>query len=598
MRFRSLRWLMLGLGTLALGVVSPGCGKQNDVKGGDNTNVFGNCEGTFRECLPDDGLECETNTAQNVNHCGECNSPCSSANGRASCVESECQIECDPGFADCNGRVDDGCEVDLRADAQNCGDCSNTCAAGGSCVNSECRCGSGELACDDQCTDVLANPLNCGACGNSCSGPHSTQVCTSGSCAVTCTDGFLNCDGKPDTGCEANPNSDPLNCGGCGRPCPSAGGTASCSAGQCSLTCSSGFHKCGEECLADDSVVACGAACEVCPTRANGTPKCIAGGCDIECDASFTECSDNCVNLDSDPLNCGECGHSCKAGSCVAGECQPYVIAEGLPAGDVRYISGYLYVASKRIQLSTGNVEDFPSIAGEVNGEPVWQEGDNAMTLVGGQPTIVTAVASPSEVLVADGANLWSFHRQGNMCGAHVRRFDVGSGWVMVISAQGPSPTFHPVLDIPAAILRVPGGGGCPNSQTGVWWMDANQLTQGGNQGVGTAEGGFAYFPGGTRYSLSTLAIDSGYNGKNPGAHYVNQIASVNGALIWGQTSPASNGFEVGGLYRYDIAADTSAELVPPNAVRGFTLSGFAHDADTVYWQYSAVGTVMGLVLP
>lgn len=40
-----------------------------------------------------------------------------------------------------------------------------------------------------------------------------------------------------------------------------------------------------------------------------------AGGCEAE--------------LDNDPRNCGVCGHDCRDGGCVGGECQPYTIVEG-----------------------------------------------------------------------------------------------------------------------------------------------------------------------------------------------------------------------------------------------------------------------------
>jgi hypothetical protein len=40
--------------------------------------------------------------------------------------------------------------------------------------------------------------------------------------------------------------------------------------------------------------------------------------------------SSNCTaNLETDPLNCGACGHSCLGGACTAHECQPTVLAQG-----------------------------------------------------------------------------------------------------------------------------------------------------------------------------------------------------------------------------------------------------------------------------
>ncbi|MCL2723198.1 MAG: hypothetical protein FWD69_02065 [Polyangiaceae bacterium] len=71
--------------------------------------------------------------------------------------------------------------------------------------------------------DTENDPANCGACGNSC-GDRSNAVgrCTSGHCElVTCTPGYLDCDGDEATGCEINVASDPSNCGSCKHPCNS-----------------------------------------------------------------------------------------------------------------------------------------------------------------------------------------------------------------------------------------------------------------------------------------------------------------------------------------------------------------------------------------
>ena len=60
---------------------------------------------------------------------------------------------CHPGFADCDQQVDDGCEVDLQSDVNNCGACGRACNApsggGISCVNGACvaTCPDGDLLC-------------------------------------------------------------------------------------------------------------------------------------------------------------------------------------------------------------------------------------------------------------------------------------------------------------------------------------------------------------------------------------------------------------------------------------------------------------------
>ena len=48
------------------------------------------------------------------------------------------------------------------------------------------------------------------------------------------------------------------------------------------------------------------------------------GGCGV----LETTCSGACANLDSDPMHCGVCGHSCQGGVCLASTCQPLVLAQ------------------------------------------------------------------------------------------------------------------------------------------------------------------------------------------------------------------------------------------------------------------------------
>lgn len=80
----------------------------------------------------------------------------------------------------------------------------------------------GFTSCFDTCTATTVDPSNCGDCGTQCA---PGEVCSSGSCALSCQPGLLNCDGT----C-TNVNSDEDNCGACSSPC-SAGQL--CSFGTC-----------------------------------------------------------------------------------------------------------------------------------------------------------------------------------------------------------------------------------------------------------------------------------------------------------------------------------------------------------------------------
>ena len=63
-----------------------------------------------------------------VKHCGSCRNGCLLHHAENGCAGGKCYIiSCDKGWADCNGIPDDGCEVDLNADDNNCGTCGRVC---------------------------------------------------------------------------------------------------------------------------------------------------------------------------------------------------------------------------------------------------------------------------------------------------------------------------------------------------------------------------------------------------------------------------------------------------------------------------------------
>jgi hypothetical protein len=75
-------------------------------------------------------------------NCGACHSACKGARANQVdvCAKGLCEIECWTGFADCNGDPSDGCEVDLRGNAANCGACGTQCdiGAGQPCLDGKC----------------------------------------------------------------------------------------------------------------------------------------------------------------------------------------------------------------------------------------------------------------------------------------------------------------------------------------------------------------------------------------------------------------------------------------------------------------------------
>lgn len=65
-----------------------------------------------------------------------------------------------------------------------------------------------ELACVDGCIDPETDPRNCGDCGVVCVVPHASAVCEDTRCGIgICDDGWGDCDGLEDNGCETEAGS-------------------------------------------------------------------------------------------------------------------------------------------------------------------------------------------------------------------------------------------------------------------------------------------------------------------------------------------------------------------------------------------------------
>jgi hypothetical protein len=202
--------------------------------GAIGTCVNYRCESTCManrgDCDGNVGNGCEQDLTASPMHCGACGRTCNVANASATCSAGRCLLmACNPSFADCNSLAGDGCEVDTRSDANNCGACAVPCAranATGVCQSSTCRigaCNAGFGDCDGNAMngceqDTNSSNTHCGACNRGCSVANGTGGCSGGACRVaSCNAGFGNCDGNAANGCETNLNTDPNHCGMCGR---------------------------------------------------------------------------------------------------------------------------------------------------------------------------------------------------------------------------------------------------------------------------------------------------------------------------------------------------------------------------------------------
>lgn len=290
---------------------------------------------------PDSPFPCGVDFRTDNENCGACGNACPIINNlgvRSTCIDGTCRFGCTSQTADCNGLADDGCEVFVLSDKNNCGGCGIVCDD--ICTNGKCGCPYGQTFCGSYCTNLKTSGEDCGTCGNVC--PPNTKPdppeewnagyasCTGGQCnyQLACRDEWGDCNGdlgvEGGDGCERDILSDPDNCGSCGAKC--APGEA-CVYGKCEC-------QCGGSCYhVTTDIDNCGACHSPCPgsrdENAHGAPVCDDGVCDYRCKVDWGDCDglagNGCeANLRSDPQNCGGCGIRCtgvEGQACVNGQC-------------------------------------------------------------------------------------------------------------------------------------------------------------------------------------------------------------------------------------------------------------------------------------
>lgn len=337
------------------------------------------CPGKANDCdgFPENG--CET-SLESVLNCGACGVQCGP--GEA-CVEGICVCGVDAGSGvpacanglrccgdacvspddascECNGALCTGSEtccpalagidrcVSLSASVQHCGGCGVVCADNAICVEGRCSCSEpGAIYCNEQ--------LGCarfdqpGSCGGDCDDAvncNDTLLnivgdarCDAGACAFEgCANGFSDCDGNADNGCEASLQSVD-HCGACGQTCSPDGvelngSVSACDDGACIYVCNSGFDDCeaaAPGCETDlssaDHCGACGVSCRNLPNSEPGG-QCVDGVCQVTCQDGFVDC-------DGDPTNgCETPGAGPSA--CIVTSCKA-ILDGGQSTGDGFY---------------------------------------------------------------------------------------------------------------------------------------------------------------------------------------------------------------------------------------------------------------------
>jgi len=210
------------------------------------------------------------------------------------------------------------------------------------CASSRCppghtTCPTSQFICD---VDLRTDMNNCGECGNMCptAGGTDQYICAEGRCVLSCRpSSALDCDGIPDNGCEAKPLSND-NCGYCGNKCPADKPCIDRGIQDYACGCKPGEIYCGgfPPCRAPaDDDANCGACGNACPPEGDGSeaPSNTYFGCSdskcgaLKCVAMTADCDgaaqNGCETVLVDENNCGACGNKCQDGmKCLLNEFQ------------------------------------------------------------------------------------------------------------------------------------------------------------------------------------------------------------------------------------------------------------------------------------
>jgi hypothetical protein len=175
-----------------------GCGlacqqRPNSAPACQSGSCSATCNAGYANCNLSLNDGCEISTQNDVNNCGNCGLTCPPrANAAPACQGGNCSVICNAGYSNCNGILADGCEVNLQSDVNNCSACGNACPqrpnAVSLCSSSNCSlvCNTGYANCNGNNTDgceinIKTDANNCNACGFVC---QAGRVCMNGACVL------------------------------------------------------------------------------------------------------------------------------------------------------------------------------------------------------------------------------------------------------------------------------------------------------------------------------------------------------------------------------------------------------------------------------
>jgi hypothetical protein len=196
----------------------------------DNGSCSAGCSGSLTACPTGTPDHC-ADTTGDVGDCGGCGMACGApasgaTSGTAACKSSACDVICRaPTSTKCTVGNDLAC-VDKTSDPQACGGCDTQCGNGEKCVSSACtadQCAIGLTKNNAGCVNQQTNGTYCGSSNTACNGTLIGTSCTLGTCFCdggTCKNA---CSGGGKKICNTrdcvDTDSDPANCGGCGKAC-------------------------------------------------------------------------------------------------------------------------------------------------------------------------------------------------------------------------------------------------------------------------------------------------------------------------------------------------------------------------------------------
>jgi hypothetical protein len=339
-------WLSIAFGALTAACASAGCTQDFDQF--EPAGGSGDCGAGEKLC----GGAC-VSAADPAYGCGAGCTPCALANAVAVCAGGACAIDqCAPGAFDCDGAAADGCEADTGSDPANCGACGASCVtpnATPACQGGQCAidgCAPGYVDCNgapaDGCeADTASDPAHCGGCATAC---NPFESCQAGACVLMCPAGMGDCDGNPGNGCETTFGT-VTDCGFCGDACDLANATPICTQGACAVTaCDLNYGDCdgvaanGCEANLDTSATTCGDCNTVCPSGPHSTAVCNMGACALTCMGTYGDCNgdpnDGCeVDTAISTAHCGACGRPCAGDNVMTAVCAAGLCASTCTAG-------------------------------------------------------------------------------------------------------------------------------------------------------------------------------------------------------------------------------------------------------------------------